>query len=227
MRCFPALFLILFVLGSKAQNEVKVSFVPQINNQEVLFGDSGISAPAAETLKVDQLKFYVSHLYFSNNDKVVYEWDKANHLIDFANNPSSASIRLGSKISKFNYIHFQIGIDSLTNVSGALSGDLDPTKGMYWTRQSGYINFKLEGAIIDSTNIANKFEYHLGGYMPPFETLQKFSIGVNDSRELKILIDLEKFIELAKSTGTMKVMSPGVKALQLSIHLKSCFSLND
>jgi hypothetical protein len=36
---------------------------------------------------------------------------------------------------KYDQIQFQLGIDSLTNVSGAMGGDLDPTKGMYWTWQ--------------------------------------------------------------------------------------------
>jgi len=36
-------------------------------------------------------------------------------------------------------------VDSLANVSGAMSNDLDATKGMYWSWQSGFINLKIEG----------------------------------------------------------------------------------
>lgn len=227
MRFCQLLVLILVVIGSKAQYGVKVSFIPQINNQEVSVVSPSIISSLGKSIKIDQLKFYVSNLYFSDKDNLVYKWSKTNHLVDLLNNPSSNTLFLDSKIGNFNQIHFQLGIDSLTNVSGALLGDLDPTKGMYWTWQSGYINFKLEGSLIDSNNTDSKFEYHLGGYMPPFTTVQEVSFDVNNSKELRFSIDLEKFISSAKSSGTSKVMSPGVKAKELSIILKNCISLND
>ena len=44
-----------------------------------------------------------------------------------------------------------------------MDGDLDPVHGMYWTWQSGYIQFKLEGLLRDSAG-ERKLELHLGGF---------------------------------------------------------------
>lgn len=41
--------------------------------------------------------------------------------------------------------YFLLGVDSLTNVSGAFGG-ASTIKGMYWAWNSGYINLKLKGA---------------------------------------------------------------------------------
>ena len=80
--------------------------------------------------------------------------------------------------TEFDAIQFNLGIDSLTNVSGALGGDLDPTKGMYWTWQNGYVNFKLQGTSDLCNNPKNEFEFHLGGYLKPFNN---YEFDLNDS----------------------------------------------
>jgi hypothetical protein len=67
-------------------------------------------------------------------------------LIDFDENDSNALCLEIPDDIEFDAIQFNLGLDSLTNVSGALGGDLDPTKGMYWTWQNGYVNFKLQGS---------------------------------------------------------------------------------
>ena len=59
-------------------------------------------------------------------------------------------------------IYFQIGIDSLTNVSGDLDGDLDPALGMYWAWNSGYINMKLEGKSSSCKSVKKEFQFHIG-----------------------------------------------------------------
>ena len=46
-------------------------------------------------------------------------------------------------ISNINSINIKLGIDSLESYSPNFDGDLDPIHGMYWTWQSGFINFKI------------------------------------------------------------------------------------
>ena len=72
--------------------------------------------------------------------------------------PSSLALQIPSNIP-FSKLKFQLGIDSLTNVSGAMGGDLDPTKGMYWTWQSGYINMKIEGKSNSCKTRKNQFQF--------------------------------------------------------------------
>jgi hypothetical protein len=117
-------------------------------------------------------------------------------------------------------ITFNLGIDSLTNVSGAYEGDLDPMNNMYWTWQSGYINLKFEGSIDDGVIR----EYHLGGYAYPNNALQKVSLEMNSSGNTIIYIHLEDFIHSIPDSIPFKFMTPDPKAVYLSHLFAKCLS---
>ncbi len=175
--------------------------------------------------KIDNLKFYISNIVYLNQGDTVLEFQKKHHLIDIAD---TNSLKLLSALeTSFDEVRFQIGIDSSTNVSGALDGDLDPTKGMYWTWQSGYINFKLEGTSSYSQQRNGAFEYHLGGYLPPFQTIQSVSLKTKSTNQVKIELDIGKFLELTNIETTPKVMSPSPEAKRLSEVLSTCFNINE
>lgn len=98
--------------------------------------------------------------------------------------------------TNLNSCRFQVSIDSATNSAGALGGDLDPTKGMYWTWQNGYINFKLEGKTSKSTARNHSFEFHIGGYASPFATIQTITFNTKwEEVQIHIDIDIEKLIK--------------------------------
>jgi hypothetical protein len=107
--------------------------------------------------------------------------------------------------------HMLLGVDSATNVSGAFGGDLDPTNGMYWTWQSGYINVKVEGR--SPAAPGGVFELHLGGYAAPHATAQWVELPVRTGR---CAIDVQRLMESVDLTGHAHVMSPGPEAMRLS-----------
>lgn len=178
-----------------------------------------------EKINFSALRFYLSDVKLLQGNKTVYSETQSYHLID-AEVPSTLIISLKNAPKKYNKIAFNIGIDSLTNVSGAMGGDLDPTKGMYWTWQNGYINFKLEGfnAVCNTRN--HFFQYHLGGYQPPFATLQPLVLAVK-SKTKTLLIDVavDKFLEGIDMSKTAEIMSPSAFAVELSRKLKGIFSV--
>jgi hypothetical protein len=58
-------------------------------------------------------------------------------------------------------------------------GDLDPSDGMVWTWNTGYIFLKHEGQFLDSAGILQPFVYHLGtnsGYTEIEIPLQSFKM---------------------------------------------------
>jgi hypothetical protein len=116
----------------------------------------------------------------------------------------------------YDKFQFDLGIDSTTNVSGAMGGALDPTNGMYWTWQSGYINFKLEGRSISCDTRNHEFQFHLGGYSIPFSSLQTITFSVKNSRDFILVLDLSQLlnnIDLAKQNH---IMSPSLEAIEFS-----------
>jgi len=101
----------------------------------------------------------------------------------------------------FNKIKFDFGVDSTINVSGALGCDLDLTKGMYWTWQSGYVNFKMEGTCSGRPSPKNDFEFHLGGHQIPFSLIQKINVKTITTNNITISLNLHAFfseVDLAK-----------------------------
>ncbi|MBK7385090.1 MAG: hypothetical protein IPI81_17420 [Flavobacteriales bacterium] len=124
-------------------------------------------------------------------------------------------------------ISFLLGIDSLTNVSGAFGGDLDPTKGMYWAWNSGYINWKLEGTCTKCETLKNQFEFHLGGYLPPYFNAQRIGFAVPAQGPIAIDVDVAAFLERAKPGERCAIMSPSKEAVELARVAASVFSIAD
>tara|TARA_B100000809_G_C15092336_1_gene513668 strand:+ start:1090 stop:1674 length:585 start_codon:yes stop_codon:yes gene_type:complete len=183
------------------------------------------SSQSVEKLQITRVRFYISNIQLLKNGKVVATEKDSYHLID-ASDKSSLSMAIPVK-SKIDYdeIFFLLGIDSLTNFSGVMGGDLDPTKGMYWAWNSGYINFKLEGKSPLCETRNNEFSFHLGGYSAPYPSYQIIKLAVKKSNQLTIKVDFAQFLEQIDLAKQTKVMSPGKLAQDLSIQVAKLFSV--
>ncbi len=171
-------------------------------------------------IEINELKFYVSNIQFLKNKKVVFEEKNSFHLIDLRK-PFSQKISINKQTNVvFDEIAFSLGIDSLTNVSGVLGGDLDPTNGMYWAWQSGYINFKLEGKKNNKV-----FIFHLGGYQNPFYCMQRLSFVINHSNQMNVVLDVKDILEKAETLPKQQIMSPSEEAFVLSKIIGGYFSI--
>ena len=188
---FIILVLVLLHFFSVAQR-INISLNASLDGKELLL-DRVVVNSEKDTLLINQLKFYISNIHFLKDDSIVFSELNSYHLFDFEMPAStSLSIKTFRSIS-YNSIRFYLGIDSLTNVSGALGGELDPTHGMYWTWQSGYINFKMEGKASKSTAPSNEFQFHLGGYQQPFYSLQEVQLNVYDEN-INLELNLDPFL---------------------------------
>ncbi|HWY12651.1 MAG TPA: MbnP family protein, partial [Bacteroidia bacterium] len=145
-----------------------------------------------DSIQITELKFYVSDIELWQEQKLVWKEKKSFHLVDISDPKSlSLALNLPSAIN-FTEIKFNLGIDSVTNVSGAMGGALDPILGMYWAWQSGYINLKLEGKSNLCKTRNNEFQFHLGGYLSPFLGLQHVNVKSNNTNNTILTIDVQK-----------------------------------
>lgn len=227
MKTLAFIFLFIPSLQVSAQHTqpVSISFLPVFGEKTVVFHDSLYASQQAGAVKFETLKLYISALCFLKDGKVVHAENNSYHLLD-ASNPSSLSIKLNlPENTVYDQFRFHIGIDSATNAAGAMPGALDPSNGMYWTWQSGYINLKLEGTCSACPSRNNEFQCHLGGYQAPLNTLQTASFNVQDSPIINLSIDLEKFIDLSGLQNRTHIMSPNAEALRLSGFMRDCFLL--
>ncbi len=224
-------FLVIILLFSITQcfsqtDNITITFNPTLNNKQLVL-DTAIYSIDENLTTITNFKFYVSNIELYWDEKLQYQESNSYHLVDI-NSPSSLNIILNdSKNIKFNIIRFNLGIDSITNVSGAMGGDLDPTNGMYWTWQSGYINFKLEGTNTACPTRKNKFTFHLGGYSSTDNSLQKIWLKTPNTNEIKIKINLDEFFNTIDLKQINSIMIPGKEAVKMSKIVSTLFSINE
>ena len=184
-----------------------------------------------DSLQLSTFKFYISaiEIEFTDNSKLIK--NNSYHLIDIENK-SSQKIALLKKTNKtISRILFNIGVDSLASVSGAMSGDLDATNGMYWAWQSGFINMKIEGKSSSCSTRNNNFHFHIGGYLKPNYALRKVNINCNDNingncnDNINLIVDLSKLFDEIDLKSTNSIMIPGQKAMKIADLSTKIFSL--
>ena len=222
------LLVLLFGIAAPAgaqHSTATLHLRPLFNAQPVVPGQPVFNPKKNDSLRIDVLRFYISDIRFYKHDSLVAT-DSLFHLVDMEH---PGSLRIACAFSKpvnFDRVKFNIGVDSLTNVSGVAGGDLDPTKGMYWAWQSGYINFKLEGYSPQCKTRHQKFQYHLGGYLAPFATLKQVELRCPaGEKDLQLEMNLDAFFAAVDFSACSEVMSPGEQALKLSANLPSLFRI--
>lgn len=176
-------------------------------------------------VELEALKFYLGHFCLLHKGKVVWQEDKRYVLVDFSIPPTlEYTLTIPSGL-KYDQLQCLLGVDSLTHEAGVMGGDLDPTKGMYWTWNTGYIQFKIEGQSTLSKARDHRFQYHLGGYAAPYQSVQTLGFHIKKTKNLVLTFDVSAFLAQADIASEYKVMSPGEKAKKLSQIASTCFIL--
>lgn len=183
-----------------------------------------------DSLQINKLQFYLSDIQVElSNGEIISDPQKA-HLIDiFESSTLQLTIPIEPKNASIKSLHFNLGIDSTTNVSGAQAGDLDPVNGMYWSWQSGYINLKMEGISPKCNTRKHAFQYHVGGYLQPNRALRKIELHIDTStqKEIFVKMDLAIFFSNINFTTLSLVMTPGSNAVKLANYCTQMFSIHE
>jgi len=154
-----------------------------------------------DTVVIDQCKFYLTFLK-QNKEKTV--------LLINLSEPASKQFQFNEKI---NQIFF--GVDSLQNVSPNFEAALDPIFGMYWTWQSGFINLKLEGFILQKGSPAKHFQYHIGGFENGLNTFLPLLLMEDLTSKSTLQISFDSFLNQI-NYDKLNIMSPQADAVQMA-----------
>jgi len=228
MNIYLAFLIVLFgnIQASIAQsNCLEVPIICSYLNMPLVLEDTSYTLQKKYQIKFESFKFYLSNIKLIKNNIPVWMEDESFHLIDAELVDSNKLCLNIPEDLDFDAIQFNLGIDSVTNVSGALGGDLDPTRGMYWTWQNGYINLKLQGTSNLCNNPKNEFEFHLGGYLPPFSNVQKIKLAVSNTVQFGITFNLDQFVNQLDLENVNHLMSPSQLALEHAQLAAKCFSI--
>jgi hypothetical protein len=220
------LFIYWLLTSTPVCGQLVINFKTYFENDPLVIGKKYFLKMSGDSVSVEELKFYVSNVEFLFNDAVVYKATGKYFLVDIRETNSHKIYFPGKQVIKYNRIRFSIGIDSITNTSGVLGGVLDPTKDMYWTWQSGYINLKLEGFCKSCQTKNNRYQFHIGGYQHPNKTIQVVDIVLKNNKPA-IKIRSEKLLEIIDLRHTCEIMSPGEIAMDFANKIKHAFVLQE
>jgi hypothetical protein len=208
IKFFIPLLILNFNEQTSSREKIELFIELNYNNEKIVL-NKAYQNNYANNFSINKLQLYITDLRFYKENKEVLEYHKKYILIDIENE-NSLKISIPSNLI-FDKVLFNIGIDEETNKTGAKGGDLDPIHGMYWTWNSGYINFKLEGLY----NNNNEFMLHIGGFMKPYNTLQKVKINIDKEHNNKLELNFDRFLN-SLDFNLDKILSPGKNAVKYS-----------
>jgi hypothetical protein len=229
MKIKGIIFLVLFFLNQLVwgQNTVAISFQAVFRNSPIQIETESYQLSGKDSVRFSSIKFYISKIELLKDQKSIWKEPNSFHLVDIEN-PETSNIKLQSNQNQsFNEIKFTLGIDSITNVSGALGGDLDPTEGMYWTWDNGYINVKIEGNSKLCKTRNNEFKFHIGGYKMEVNTARAITLSTENQKDIKVLLDLNEVLKGIDLTKTNQIMSAGEEGVRISDLLAKSFTIKN
>lgn len=200
-------------------------------NQDPFYLDSVLVHPiSGDTMQFVTAKYYVSNFKLKNSSGSWYSIPESYFLVDVSN-PSSTLLNLGNiPAGTYTEMSYVIGVDSTRNVSGAQSGALAPSYGMFWSWNSGYIMFKLEG--ISPQSSTGSYTYHVGGFSGTNNTVETINHVFTDAmtvsstdRKIHLSVNMAKpFQTLGSVSSNNMIHMPGATAKQMAIDFHSGFS---
>jgi len=189
---------------------------------------------SGETFKVNTLQYILSNFKLRKKDGTEITLPNTYFLVD----PSVSPIIAINKVPEGVYtgISYLVGVDSATTAGGAKTGALDPVNGMYWTWQTGYINFRMVGTSPASSYSTKVFDYDVGGFIAPNQTVQfvnhdfmadTLAIRTDALPFLHINVDILEFFKSPVDISIAKVSSildSGADAVMAAKNYKDMFS---
>lgn len=212
--------------NNPATRNFSIQIAPHFKDQPLVLSTKKYVSDQGDTVQIDRFRFYISavQLFFENG--MLYEDMESYYLID-AEDENSLKIDLKDiPNEKLSFIQFRIGVDSTKCMSGAFGGDLDPSNGMYWAWNSGYIHAKLEGTSSSCKTYQNAFEFHVGGFSFPNNAVRTISIPVHaDLNSLILAADAHCWMKDLKLAVTNSVVIPGEQAMKVADSYTSMFRM--
>lgn len=216
---------------------VNISILNRVDTSDLVLNTKNYVNQHGDTFRVNTYKYYISNIRLTRNDGTVFSESNSYHLID-ASVPSSCAFHIsGLPEGSYQNISFMIGVDSLHNVSGAQSGDLDPTKGMFWDWTSGYIMAWMDGTSPQSPATANKIVFQVDGFSGPYNVLKTVSLSFgaspasvtkDHSSSLTISSDVLEWFKspaVINFNTTYQIGNPGAACRQIADNYADMFKL--
>ena len=227
-------FSLLDQVAMAQDGELQISFTHSANGEPIVFRDSTYQNAFGENYNIYKLKYYIGQIKVEGLDQPINALPY--YLINAA---GTNEINLKLPPGKYKGISFLLGVDSVSNCSGTQSGALDALNDMFWTWNSGYVFFKLEGRSSSSSADLQRIEHHIGGYKAGNNVARIIRLHVdgNSSIEisnqkitrLTISLNLDRYWDAVNPIRIAEIpvcMQPGLLAQKMAANSEALFTLN-
>lgn len=194
---------------------IQLYFQDVAGNENLEFGKKYVNANG-DTFTVSKFNYYISNIVFTREDNTTYSEPYSYHLLHHIAGTTGNTITVsGVPTGSYKSVTLMLGVDSLHNVSGAQTGDLDPAVAtdMFWSWSTGYIMLKLEGNSPKSQATDNSITFHIGGYKGIYKAQRIFSFNFSTTpasvvasgkSTIQLKVDI---LEMFKSPNTIQFSS--------------------
>jgi len=184
--------------------------------------DQSYALQDGREVKISTLRFYVSGISLWQNQQCVWREVDSYHLVD-AEDSSTQEFPLANVPDSllWNRIEMNLGVDSSTEAGGVKGGDLDPVKGMYWAWQTGYIHCKIEGSSLQCGSKNHAFQFHIGGFLAPWQSAQTLRFVVEKQGDISLDFDIAEFLWQTDLQSQHHIMEPCAEAVKMAKRLPS------
>ena len=117
-----------------------------------------------DSFKVSTFKYFISNIKLNGSGNADYTETESYHLVDQSTGSSMSFDMMNVPTGHYSSITFMIGVDSARNTSGAQTGALDVSTGMFWSWNTGYIMLKFEGTSPQAPTTGGMLMMHAGGF---------------------------------------------------------------
>ncbi|MFN8416484.1 MAG: MbnP family protein [Cytophagaceae bacterium] len=226
-----------------ATGTIHLEFDHMFDGEEFVLDNSKYYFKTAygDSIGISTFRYYISNIKFKKADGTTFTEQESYHLIDL--DPSNLTTGIdvsGIPVGDYVTVEFMVGVDSTRNVSGAQSGALATTNGMFWSWNSGYIFLKCEGNYKTEDEVTSgSFVYHVGGFSGTNKALQTITLNVpspayarvanNAVSKMHLHINVEQLFNdpTEININTMSTIHmPGANAKTLSENYKGMFELD-
>lgn len=203
--------------GPELQNEkgqFVLEFEHQVDGKPLVLGTQSYKNALGQDFSIDVFKYYISNIKLTNAKGEEILLPESYILVD-AQKATTHFVQMKDiPTGDYTQIEFLIGVDKARNHAGAQTGALDPSHGMFWTWNSGYIFVKLEGKSAHSTQNNKQLTFHIGGVIEPHIAIRSFKTEINPANPLRIRQDKNPDIHFMVNAASL---FKGVKDVDFSI----------
>jgi len=164
-------------------------------NAPLQFSTNYVTA-ANDTIRIQsQFAYYFSNIKLTKTDNTTFSPGNF-FLVSYtlnSQNPDSTTITINNvPQGDYKTLSFVIGVDSVHNHTVGQTGALDPSLGMCWFWNTGYIFYRLEGNFSSSNT---SFSIDLGGdaNLMSYDLPATFSLA--DSKAINLKMDIQKMFQ--------------------------------